>query len=102
MLTQSAPYSSRIMFVLLLFIATILLIVPELSWAQAGLTKTTSFFEKLRDWLWLIIPVACLIIGGLIGWAYSADLIRKDQLYTWIGGTIFAGLVSGAIVELVF
>lgn len=81
----------------------LLLALPDLCFAQAGgLTKTTSTMEKLRDWLWLIIPVVCLIAGGVLGAAYSMDLIRKDTLYTWVGGVIFAGLVAGGIIELVF
>lgn len=88
----------------LLSLAALLLILPELSWAQTsgGLTRTTSTLEKLRDWLWLIIPVVCLIAGGLLGAAYSMDLIRKDTLYMWTGGVIFAGLVAGGVIELVF
>lgn len=88
----------------LLGLAALLLILPELSWAQTsgGLTRTTSTMEKLRDWLWLIIPVVCLIAGGLLGAAYSMDLIRKDTLYMWTGGVIFAGLVAGGVIELVF
>lgn len=98
--------SPATIFKILIFCAlgALLLVLPELSWAQTsgGLTRTTSTMEKLRDWLWLIIPVVCLIAGGLLGAAYSMDLIRKDTLYMWTGGVIFAGLVAGGVIELVF
>lgn len=96
--------AALIKLVWLVAMAVLLLALPELVNAQTagGLTKTTSTIEKLRDWLWLIIPVVCLIAGGLLGAAYSMDLIRKDTLYMWTGGVIFAGLVAGGIIELVF
>lgn len=87
----------------LLAIVALLLGLPELAVAQTGgLTRTTSTMEQLRDWLWLIIPVVCLIAGGILGALYSLDIIRKDTLYTWVGGVIFSGLVAGGIIELVF
>ncbi|SHI11594.1 hypothetical protein [Pollutimonas bauzanensis] len=70
--------------------------------ASGGLDQSVSVFEQIRDWLWLIIPVVCLIIGGILGAAYSADLIRKDTMYTWVVGVVFAGLVAGGIIKLVF
>ncbi|HCN73320.1 MAG TPA: hypothetical protein DIS96_17065 [Pusillimonas sp.] len=89
---------------LVLMLGALILILPDLAWAQTsgGLARTTSTMEQLRDWLWLIIPVVCLIAGGLLGAAYSMDLIRKDTLYMWTGGVIFAGLVAGGVIELVF
>lgn len=102
--TASRLQSRRIIALtaLVLFIA-LLLSVPELSWAQTGgLDKTKTTFEKLRDWLWVIIPIICLCIGGVLGVLHSADIIRKDTLYQWIGGVIFAGVAAGGIIELVF
>lgn len=94
-------HAYRIAFAALITLAVLL--TPELALAQTGgLTKTTTTMEQLRDWLWLIIPVVCLIAGGILGALYSLDIIRKDTLYTWVGGVIFAGLVAGGIIELVF
>lgn len=100
--TKTGITTARVLALLIL--GLLLALLPELGFAQTagGLAKTTSTMEKLRDWLWLIIPVVCLIAGGLLGAAYSMDLIRKDTLYMWTGGVIFAGLVAGGIIELVF
>lgn len=67
-----------------------------------GLDQTVSIFETLREYAFLIIPVICLISGGAAGLFYSLDVIRKETLYSWIGGTLFAGLISAGIVKLVF
>lgn len=104
--THNTPASQTIAIktILVLMLGALILILPDLAWAQnsGGLARTTSTMEQLRDWLWLIIPVVCLIAGGLLGAAYSMDLIRKDTLYMWTGGVIFAGLVAGGVIELVF
>ncbi len=100
--TTSGQALFKVLF--LLCLGALMLFLPELGFAQTGggLAKATSTMEKLRDWLWLIIPIVCLIAGGLLGAAYSMDLIRKDTLYMWTGGVIFTGLVAGGIIELVF
>ena len=104
--THNSPQVQAIAIktLLVLMLGALILILPDLDWAQTsgGLARTTSTMEQLRDWLWLIIPVVCLIAGGLLGAAYSMDLIRKDTLYMWTGGVIFAGLVAGGVIELVF
>ncbi len=87
----------------LILLMLVLIAVPHLCLAASGgLDQSVSVFEQIRDWLWLIIPVVCLIIGGLLGAAYSADLIRKDTMYTWVVGVVFSGLVAGGIIKLVF
>lgn len=70
--------------------------------AFANLSKATGTIQKIKDWIWIIIPVICLILGGIIGVAYSADVIRKETAYNWIVGVVFAGAIAGGIVELVF
>lgn len=90
----------------LAFVAFTLFVLsmPDLAWAQAsgGLAKATNSMTKIKDWIWLILPIACVIAGALVGAAYSLDMIRKDDLYKWVGGIIFAGAVAGGIIELVF
>lgn len=102
--SQNSNISRVITFTVILLIIGLLMLLPELGWAQTsgGLTKSQTTLEKLRDWLWLIIPVICLCIGGILGVAYSMDIIRKDTLYNWCIGVGFAGLIAGGIIELVF
>lgn len=68
----------------------------------AQLTKATSAVQKLKDWLWIILPVVCLIAGGICGLLYSFDVIRKETAYQWALGVTFAGAIAGGIIELVF
>lgn len=84
-------------------LAVLALALPELSLAQVGgISKSTSVLEQLRDWLWLLIPIVCLITGGILGALYSMDIIRKDTFYTWVGGVVFAGVIAGGVIEVVF
>ncbi len=73
---------------------------PDLALAQ--LAKVQSAAEKFHDWLWVLIPVAALIIAGVLGLLYSAEVIRKDTLIQWGGGVIFAGALAGGIIKLFF
>ncbi|BEG77412.1 MULTISPECIES: TrbC/VirB2 family protein [Achromobacter] len=93
--------SSRATILLAALLATGLLIaLPVPAFAQ--LTKATSAVTKLKDWLWVILPVICLIAGGICGLLYSFDVIRKETAYQWAAGVTFAGAIAGGIIELVF
>ncbi|KAG0740546.1 hypothetical protein G6F31_016857 [Rhizopus arrhizus] len=70
--------------------------------ALAQLAKATSAVTKLKEWLWVILPVICLIAGGICGLLYSFDVIRKETAYQWAAGVTFAGAIAGGIIELVF
>lgn len=70
--------------------------------ALAQLAKATSTTTKVKDWLWIILPVVCLIAGGIIGMLYSFDVIRKETAYQWVVGVVFAGAIAGGIIELAF
>ncbi len=97
--------SNRYWYMLIaLAIACALLLMPGLSLAQAagGLEKGTNAAEQFREWLWLIIPIACTIAGLILAFMYSADLIRKDTLWQWGGGVFFGGILVGAIIKLFF
>ncbi|KOF52966.1 hypothetical protein AD428_16725 [Achromobacter sp. DMS1] len=37
-----------------------------------------------------------------LGLAYSAEVIRKDQLIQWAGGVVFAGALAGGLIKLIF
>ncbi|AEC18860.1 hypothetical protein PT7_0320 [Pusillimonas sp. T7-7] len=87
-----------------LAVACALLLIPGISLAQVGggLEKGTDAAEQFREWLWLIIPIACTIAGLILAFMYSADLIRKDTLWQWGGGVFFGGILVGAIIKLFF
>lgn len=89
---------------LLLAVTCLFFLLPEPALAQVsgGLQKSVTIMEQLKEYAWLIIPIVCLISGGIAGAAYGMDLIRKDTLWMWLGGTVFAGLIAGGVVELVF
>lgn len=84
--------------------ALLICLAPAVVHAQntGGLDSTISILETLREYAFLAIPVICLISGGVAGLCYSMDIIRKETLWAWLGGTIFAGLIAGAVVSLVF
>lgn len=93
--------SSRALTLLAAILATGLLVaLPAPAFAQ--LAKATSITQKVKDWLWLVLPVVCLIAGGICGLLYSLDVIRKETAYQWILGVIFAGAIAGGIVEYAF
>lgn len=81
-------------------VSIFMLLHPDLALAQ--LAKVQSAAEKFHDWLWVLIPVAALIIAGALGLLYSAEVIRKDTLIQWGGGVIFAGALAGGIIKLFF
>ncbi|MBJ7264310.1 MAG: hypothetical protein JHC61_11555 [Burkholderiaceae bacterium] len=83
-----------------LLLATFMLLHPDPAMAQ--LAKVQSAAEKFREWLWVLLPVAALIIAGVLGLLYSAEVIRKDTLIQWGGGVIFAGALAGGIIKLFF
>jgi hypothetical protein len=70
--------------------------------AIAQLAKATTVVTKVKEWLWVILPVICLIAGGICGLLYSFDVIRKETAYQWAAGVTFAGAIAGGIIELVF
>ncbi|WP_053243770.1 MULTISPECIES: TrbC/VirB2 family protein [unclassified Achromobacter] len=100
-MSTTSQRSSR-PFALLPYFAlgALLLVHPDLAFAQ--LEKVQAAAENFRDWLWLVIPVIALIIAGALGLAYSAEVIRKDQLIQWAGGVVFAGALAGGLIKLIF
>jgi hypothetical protein len=92
----SRPLSLLIYFSL----AILMMLHPDPAMAQ--LAKVQSAAETFRDWLWVLLPVAALIIAGVLGLLYSAEVIRKETLIQWGGGIIFAGALAGGIIKLFF
>lgn len=87
---------------LLVYLSLITLLMLHPDPAMAQLAKVQSAAETFRDWLWVLLPVAALIIAGVLGLLYSAEVIRKDTLIQWGGGIIFAGALAGGIIKLFF
>lgn len=69
---------------------------------SGGLGQASSTFTQIKTYLWVIIPIVCVIAGGILGVLYSLDIIRKDTFYQWCGGVVIAGIVAGGLVDLVF
>lgn len=102
MLRITKKISSPIQCLLGLTVFSLLAASPAYAQLGGGLTQSVSLFQQIKAWLWLIIPICALIIGGLIGLAYSADMIRKETCIQWVTGVIISGVVAGGIVSLVF
>lgn len=99
---QIAARPSSRLFSLAANIALIALMLLHPDLAMAQLAKVTQAADTFRDWLWVLIPVAALIIAGVLGLLYSMEVIRKDTLIQWAGGVIFAGALAGGIIKLFF
>ena len=98
---DSQPKSRRTLVALAYAtLALLLLLQPELAMAQ--FEKATTTVQKIKDWLWLIIPVIGLVSAGIIGILYSFDVIRKETAYQWAVGIVFSGAIAGGIIKLVF
>lgn len=97
----TARHFSRPLFLFTyLLLATVSLFHPDPAIAQLAKVQTAA--ETFRDWLWILLPVAALIIAGVLGLLYSAEVIRKETLIQWGGGIIFAGALAGGIIKLFF
>ncbi|MDQ1758266.1 hypothetical protein DAI43_23275 [Achromobacter xylosoxidans] len=94
------PFSRPLSLAANLALFALMLLHPDLAMAQ--LAKVTSAAESFKEWLWVLIPVAALIIAGVLGLLYSMEVIRKDTLIQWGGGVVFAGALAGGIIKLFF
>lgn len=73
-----------------------------LAQAMGGLDKGTNALQQFYDWLWLIVPIFCTIVGLIMGALYAGDLIRKETLWQYGGGVFFAGVIVGALIKIFF
>ncbi len=94
------PFSRSLSLAANVAVFALMLLHPDLAMAQ--FQKATTAAETFREWLWLIIPVVALIIAGIFGLLYSAEVIRKETLIQWGGGVVFAGALAGGIIKLFF
>ena len=85
-----------------LFLLAMMTAEPVLAQATGGLSQASTTFTQIKTYLWVIIPIVCVIAGGILGVLYSLDIIRKDTFYQWAGGVVIAGIVAGGLVDLVF
>ncbi|MBJ7263011.1 MAG: hypothetical protein JHC61_04415 [Burkholderiaceae bacterium] len=93
-------FSRPLFLFIYLLLGTVMVFHPDPAMAQ--LAKVQSAAEAFRDWLWVLLPVAALIIAGVLGLLYSAEVIRKETLIQLGGGIIFAGALAGGIIKLFF
>ena len=63
-----------------------------------GLTKARTSLELFRDNLYIILPIACVVIGLVIWVLYAAEIMRKDDAVRWGIGVLGAGSVAELVV----
>lgn len=84
-----------------LFNAVVLMLFSAAVSAQTGgLAKGKTALESLRDNLYIILPIAAVIIGIIIAVLYSAEIMRKDDAVRWGTGVLLAGSIAEIVVLL--
>lgn len=81
---------------------TLAMFTPALAMAQAagGLKKTETALTTLKDNLYIILPIAAVIIGVIIAILYAAEIMRKDDAVRWGIGVLLAGSIAEIVVLL--
>lgn len=81
--------------------AVLLLLMPAVASAQTGgLSKAQGALETLRDNLYIILPIAAVIVGVIIAVLYAAEIMRKDDAVRWGIGVVLAGSVAEIVALL--
>lgn len=81
---------------------TLAMFTPALAMAQAagGLKKTETALTTLKDNLYIILPIAAVIIGVIIAILYAAEIMRKDDAVRWGIGVLLAGSIAEIVTLL--
>lgn len=84
------------------FSKTVLLLsMPVVASAQTGgLSKAQGALETLRDNLYIILPIAAVIVGIIIAVLYAAEIMRKDDAVRWGIGVVLAGSIAEIVTLL--
>ncbi|NYT79548.1 conjugal transfer protein [Alcaligenaceae bacterium] len=76
-------------------------LTPAMALAQTGgLVKARTAMELLRDNLYIILPIVCVIIGLVIFALYAAEIMRKDDAVRWLIAVVGAGSVAEVVALL--
>lgn len=77
-------------------------VTPSIAFAQAagGLKKTETALTTLKDNLYIILPIAAVIIGVIIAILYAAEIMRKDDAVRWGIGVLLAGSIAEIVTLL--
>lgn len=79
--------------------AVLVMFTTGVAQAQVGgLTKARTSLELFRDNLYIILPIACVVIGLVIWVLYAAEIMRKDDAVRWGIGVLGAGSVAELVV----
>lgn len=79
----------------------LLLSMPVVASAQTGgLSKAQGALETLRDNLYIILPIAAVIVGIIIAVLYAAEIMRKDDAVRWGIGVVLAGSIAEIVTLL--
>ncbi|PWE15624.1 TrbC/VirB2 family protein [Alcaligenes aquatilis] len=79
--------------------AVLAILTTSVAHAQVGgLTKARTSLETFRDNLYIILPIACVVVGLVIWVLYAAEIMRKDDAVRWGIGVLGAGSVAEMVV----
>ncbi|WP_336580075.1 conjugal transfer protein [Alcaligenes sp. CHO6] len=79
--------------------AVLAMLTTGVAHAQVGgLTKARTSLETFRDNLYIILPIACVVVGLVIWVLYAAEVMRKDDAIRWGIGVLGAGSVAEMVV----
>ena len=82
-------------------VASTTLLMQNVVMAQAGgLKKAETALSTFRDNLYVILPIAAVVIGVIIAVLYAAEIMRKDDAVRWGIGVILAGSIAEIVVLL--
>lgn len=77
--------------------------MPTVTFAQqaaGGLKKAETALGSFRDQLYIILPIAAVIVGVIIAVLYAAEIMRKDDAVRWAIGVVLAGSIAEIVVLL--
>jgi|SRR5699024_4474868 len=88
-------------FLRIVWLKFLLLMLPAQAFGQVGgLSKAQGALETLRDNLYIILPIAAVIIGVIIAVLYAAEIMRKDDAVRWGIGVVLAGSIAEIVALL--
>jgi len=83
------------------WVFSLLLLLPARVFAQTGgLQRAEGALQTLLDNLYIILPIAAIIVGVVIAVLYAAEVMRKDDAVRWMIGVVLAGSAAEIVALL--
>jgi len=83
------------------WVFSLLLMLPMRTFAQTGgLQRAEGALQTLLDNLYIILPIAAIIVGVVIAVLYAAEVMRKDDAVRWMIGVVLAGSAAEIVALL--